>query len=67
MNSEGAVYMVGDDPLDAADNVVTIDTSGPGSRPGPGAPIVHTQIPHIAVVDRTNLKVSEVGVLPGNW
>ena len=69
MNSgEDAIYMVGDDPLDAADNVVTIDTSGPGYRPGPGAPIVHGWIPHIAVVDRTTLKVSEVGVLPGgSW
>ena len=67
MKGAGAIYMVGDDPLDAADNVVTIDTSGPGSRPGPGVPIVHQEIPHIAVVDRTDFKVSEIGVLPGNW
>ena len=68
LNSEDAVYMVGDDPLNAADNFVTIDTEGPGFRPKAlGAPIVHQQIPHIAVVDRTTLKVSEVGVLPGNW
>ncbi|HEV3310150.1 MAG TPA: hypothetical protein VG815_06505, partial [Chloroflexota bacterium] len=67
MNGEAAIYMVGDDPLDAADNIVTIDTPGPGYRPGLGAPIVHTEIPHIAVVDRKTLDVSEVGVLPGSW
>src|SRR5579872_6179717 len=27
MNGEAAIYMVGDDPLNAADNVLTIDTS----------------------------------------
>jgi len=68
MNGEAAIYMVGDDPLDAANNIITIDTTGPGYRPDAvGAPIVHSNIPHIAVVDRATLQVTNVGLLPGTW
>jgi|SRR5579884_526546 len=63
MNSDGAVYLVSDDPLDANDEIVTIDVPTTSTElPNGGHSFASEHL--VAVVDKSTDAVSEIGQVP---